>query len=158
MAVRRIRVEDDPILRMKCKEVREFNKGLEMLIDDMFDTMYKANGVGLAAPQIGILKRIVVIDDCDGHKFELINPQIVEAEGEQVSTEGCLSLPGHIGEVKRPLKVTVRAFNKKGEEIEMHAEEQLAVIISHELDHLEGILYKDKATDYRLNDPQGKKR
>lgn len=158
MAVRNIRKNDDEILRMKCKDVKDFTPGLRSLIDDMFDTMYEANGVGLAAPQIGIIKKIVVIDDYEGHAFELVNPAITFAEGEQSSTEGCLSLPGYMGEVTRPKKVTVHAFDKFGEEIEMHAEGQLAIIICHELDHLDGILYKDKAVNYRMTESPKKRK
>ena len=151
MAIRNIRTFEDEILRKKCKEVKIFDQGLASLVEDMFDTMYSANGVGLAAPQIDIIKRIVVIDDYEGHKFELINPVITYSEGEQVYTEGCLSLPGYCGEVTRPEKVRVSALNREGKPVEIEGEGLLAVIICHELDHLEGILYKDKASDYRVN-------
>ena len=148
MAIRKIRTEGDDILRMKCKPVREVNDSMRRLISDMFDTMYHSNGVGLAAPQIGILRRIVVIDDTQGHKLALINPEITAHEGEQTSTEGCLSLPGFQGEVKRYQKIHVEALNERGEQLGFDAEDFFAVICQHELDHLEGILYKDKADNY----------
>lgn len=107
MAIRNIRKEGDEILRVKCKTVREINDGIRRLIEDMFETMYATDGVGLAAPQIGIVRQIVVIDDRNGGIFTLINPKITKEEGEQESCEGCLSLPGYRGTVKRPQKVTV---------------------------------------------------
>lgn len=148
MAVRKIRTDGDDILRMKCKPVKEVTASIQSLIGDMFETMYKAEGVGLAAPQIGILKRIVVIDDTRGNKLALINPVITEASGEQLSSEGCLSLPGYRGEVKRPQKIHVEALDINGKPLSFDAEDFLAVICCHELDHLEGILYKDKAEKY----------
>lgn len=148
MAIRKIRVEGDEILRMKCKPVKEVSDSLRSLIGDMFDTMYDANGVGLAAPQIGIVKRIVVIDDGAGHRFTFLNPVIEKREGEQLFTEGCLSLPGFAGEVKRPQSVTVRALDENGQEVVVSAEGHLAVIFCHEIDHLDGILYKDVAHHY----------
>ena len=112
--------------------------------------MYEADGVGLAAPQIGIVKQIVVIDDRDGGEFALINPKIIKTEGEQESCEGCLSLPGYRGNVKRPEKVTVQATFPDGNEYTIEAEGFLAVIMCHEIDHLSGILYKDKAFVYEM--------
>lgn len=148
MAIRKIRYDEDPVLRVKCKPVNEITSGLKKVINDMYDTMYDSNGVGLAAPQIGIVKRVVVIDDYNGNKYTLINPQIISTVGEQVSLEGCLSLPGFCGKVKRPMKVVVRAQNIDGKVFEIKAEDMLATILSHEIDHLEGILYKDKAFEY----------
>lgn len=148
MAIRNIRKEGDEILRVKCKPVPEINHGVHRLIEDMFETMYAADGVGLAAPQIGIVKQIVVIDDRDGGIFALINPKITKTEGEQDGCEGCLSLPGYRGMVKRPRKVTVEALNPEGKQILIEAEGYLAVIMCHEIDHLSGILYKDKAHLY----------
>ena len=145
MAIRNIRKEGDEILRVKCKPVPEVNHGVCRLVEDMFETLYAADGVGLAAPQIGIVKQIVVIDDRDGGKFALINPKITHQEGEQESCEGCLSIPGYRGTVKRPLKVTVEALNTEGRTVTVTAENYLAVIMCHEIDHLSGILYKDKA-------------
>ena len=114
MAIRNIRKEGDEILRVKCKTVREINDGIRRLIEDMFETMYATDGVGLAAPQIGIVRQIVVIDDRNGGIFTLINPKITKEEGEQESCEGCLSLPGYRGTVKRPQKVTVEALDADG--------------------------------------------
>ncbi len=148
MAVRNIRKEGDEVLRVKCKPVKEITDGVLRLIDDMFETMYEADGVGLAAPQIGIVKQIVVIDDRDGGEFALINPKIIKTEGEQESCEGCLSLPGYRGNVIRPEKVTVEATFPDGNEYTIEAEGFLAVIMCHEIDHLSGVLYKDKATVY----------
>ena len=147
MAIRNIRTDGDDILRKKCKPVEKMTDRLSTLIDDMFDTMYDANGVGLAAPQVGILKRIVVIDVMDGNPLTLINPVIVEADGEQEGEEGCLSLPGLSGNVKRPNHVVCKALDRDMNEITVEGEELLARAICHELDHLEGILYKDLATD-----------
>ena len=148
MAIRNIRKEGDEILRVKCKTVREINDGIRRLIEDMFETMYATDGVGLAAPQIGIVRQIVVIDDRNGGIFTLINPKITKEEGEQESCEGCLSLPGYPGTVKRPQKVTVEALDADGNAITIEAEDFLAVIMCHEIDHLSGILYKDKAIVY----------
>ena len=156
MAVRNIRKEGDEVLRVKCKPVKEITEGVLSLIDDMFETMYEADGVGLAAPQIGIVKQIVVIDDRDGGEFALINPKIVKAEGEQESCEGCLSLPGYRGNVIRPEKVTVEATFPDGNEYTIEAEGFLAVVMCHEIDHLSGILYKDKATVYEMIPPAEK--
>ncbi|MBQ8164996.1 MAG: peptide deformylase [Clostridia bacterium] len=148
MALRNIKTDGNPALRTVCKNVPEVTDSLRRLIDDMFDTMYESDGVGLAAPQIGIVKRIVVIDDGDGGKFAMVNPVITEMSGEQISQEGCLSLPGFAGKVKRPQKVTVTALDRDGKEFTVHAEGFLAIIMCHEIDHLDGILYKDKAFEY----------
>lgn len=146
MAIRKIRTDGDEILRKKSKEVKEINDKIITLLDDMADTMYHNNGVGLAAPQVGILKRIVVIDvDDENGLLELINPKIIYTEGEQCESEGCLSIPGVYGQVKRPAKVIVKAMNRKGEEITIEGTELLAVALCHEIDHLDGILFKDKA-------------
>ncbi|MBQ9607967.1 MAG: peptide deformylase [Lachnospiraceae bacterium] len=147
MAIRKIRYDGDDILRKKCKPVEKMTGRIETLIDDMFDTMYEANGVGLAAPQVGVLKRIVVIDVCDGNPLALINPVIVSSDGEQEGEEGCLSLPGLSGNVKRPNHVVCKALDRNMNEIIVEGEELLARAICHELDHLDGILYKDLATD-----------
>ncbi len=145
MALRQIRVDGDDILRKKCKEVKEMTERTRTLIDDMFETMYDANGVGLAAPQVGILKRIVVIDVDYETPLVLINPVIIEKDGEQTGDEGCLSLPGLAATVTRPNHVICRCLNEDMEEIEIEGEGLLARAICHELDHLEGILYKDVA-------------
>ncbi len=142
MAVRNVRVIGDEILRKKCKEVKFITPRIDMLVKDMIDTMYEMNGVGLAAPQVGVLKRIVVIDVGEGvHVF--INPQIIEKDGEQVGEEGCLSVPGKAAIVKRPNHVKVRAYDLKMKEFELEGEELLARAICHECDHLDGILYVD---------------
>ena len=143
MAIREIREKGDEILYKKCKAVVKFDEKLHILLDDMYETMQSRDGVGLAAPQVGILKRAVVIDVGDG-KIELINPEIVEESGEQTGSEGCLSVPGKSGMVPRAQKVKVKAFNENMEEFEMEAEGLLARCILHENDHLDGIVYVDK--------------
>jgi len=143
MALRQIVKIGEPVLRKKSKVVKEINDRLIDLLDDMADTMYEADGVGLAAPQVGILKRVVVVDIGDG-LIELINPEIIEAEGEYLDNEGCLSVPGESGDVLRPYRVKVRALNRFGETIEIEGEELLARAFCHEIDHLDGILYVDK--------------
>lgn len=158
MAIRQIRFDGDDILRKKCKEVKEMTDRIRTLIDDMFDTMYEANGVGLAAPQVGILKRIVVIDVDYANPYVLINPVIVERDGEQTGDEGCLSLPGKVATVTRPNHVICKCLNEDMEEIEIEGEGLLARAICHELDHLDGILYKDVADsplrDVEYNEPE----
>lgn len=144
MAIRQIRTIGDEILRKECKSVKEMTPRLKELIEDMFETMYETGGVGLAAPQVGILKQIVVIDVEDGNQYVLINPEITETEGEQTGPEGCLSVPGKSGTVTRPEKVTVKAYNEDMEPIELTGEGFLARAICHECDHLHGCLYVDK--------------
>lgn len=146
MAIRQIRTIGDPILNKKCKEVKEVSKRTKQLIDDMFETMYDANGVGLAAPQIGVLKRIVVIETDEENSYVLINPVILEMDGEQVGYEGCLSVPGKTGIVKRPNHVKVKAFDENMQEFELEGEGLLARAICHECEHLEGELYVDKVS------------
>ena len=143
MALRQIVQIGEPVLRKKSKVVTEVNDKIRQLLDDMADTMYDADGVGLAAPQVGILKRMVVIDIGEG-LIELINPEIIETEGEYLDTEGCLSVPGESGEVLRPYRVKVKAQNRDGEWFEIEGEELLARAFCHEIDHLDGILYVDK--------------
>jgi len=147
MAIRTIREIGDPILNKKCKEVREVTPRVRQLIEDMLQTMYEANGVGLAAPQVGILKRIVVIDvSPEGNEpIVLINPEIIATDGEQTGDEGCLSVPGKFGTVTRPNYVKVRAFNEELEPFEVEGTELLARAMCHELDHLEGHLYTEIA-------------
>ena len=139
-----VKVGDD-ILRKKCRPVEEITPKIIQLLDDMAETMRDANGVGLAAPQVGILRRIVVIEVEEGNLIELINPKIIAYAGEQDGTEGCLSVPGKWGMVKRPMHVTVRATNRLGEEFDLNGSELLARAICHELDHLDGKLYIDVA-------------
>lgn len=140
MAIRKVRIQGDSVLEKRCKEVKEITPRIRQLIDDMFETMYEANGVGLAAPQVGILKRIVVIDIGE-QPFVLINPVIEETSGSQSGYEGCLSLPGKSGIVTRPNYVKVRAFDEDMNEFVLEGEELLARAICHECDHLEGIMY-----------------
>lgn len=141
MAIRNIREIGDEVLYKKCKDVKEMTPRIGELIEDMFDTMYEANGVGLAAPQVGILKRIVVIDTTGEDPMVLINPRIIEKSGEQTGNEGCLSVPGKTGVVTRPNYVKAVAFNENMEQIEVEGTELLARAICHELGHLEGQLY-----------------
>lgn len=143
MALRNIRVNEDPILRKTSKVVKNIDERTQILIDDMLDTMYEANGVGLAAPQVGILKRIVVIDIGEGPLI-LINPEVIETDGEVNDKEGCLSVPGKEGNVIRPKYVKVKAQDRKGNPIEVQGEDLLARALCHEIDHLNGILYTDK--------------
>ncbi len=143
MALRIIRLEDDELLRKKSREVKTIDQRILTLLDDMKETMDDYEGVGLAAPQVGVLKRVVVIDVGDG-LLELINPQIVETKGEKTEYEGCLSIPGKKGKVCRPEKVKVVARNRFDEVIEVEGEGMLAVALCHEIDHLDGILYTDK--------------
>lgn len=146
MAIRNIRTENDEILRKKCREIKEMTPKLRILIDDMLETMYEANGVGLAAPQVGILKRIVVIDVGDEHgQIVLVNPVILETSGSQTGGEGCLSIPGKTATVTRPNYAKVKAFDRDMNEIVIEGTELLARAICHECDHLEGVLYIDKA-------------
>ena len=143
MAVREIRTMGDEVLNKVCKEVKEVTPRTRVLIEDMIDTMYDAMGVGLAAPQVGILKRIVVIDVGEG-PMVLINPVILETAGEQTGSEGCLSVPGKAGEVTRPNYVKVKAFNEEMEEVVYEGTELLARAFCHEIDHLDGHLYVEK--------------
>ncbi len=147
MATRRLRFEPDEILRKKSKEVDVVDEKITRLLKDMAETMYKNDGVGLAAPQVGILKRVIVIDAGEG-LIELVNPVITEKSGEQQEVEGCLSIPGVFGEVKRPVKTTVKALNGKGEEITVKGEKLLSVALNHEIDHLNGVLFIDKVERY----------
>ncbi len=143
MAIRIIRQAGDPALRKKCREVDTFDSRLSQLIDDMFETMRNAEGVGLAAPQVGILKRVCVIDVGDG-PVELVNPVIEKTRGSQLTEEACLSCPGRRGITKRPNYVRVRAQNRKGEWMKLEGKELLAKAFCHEIDHLDGILFTDK--------------
>ena len=142
MAIRNIRVLGDEILRKKAKEITEVTPRIQELIDDMFETMYEAQGVGLAAPQVGILKRIVVID-CGDDPLLLINPEVLETSGEQTGQEGCLSVPGKAGIVTRPNYAKVKAYNEDMEEFIVEGEELLARALLHEIDHLDGHMYTE---------------
>lgn len=143
MALRNIREDGDDVLRKKSRKVDKIDSKIITLLDDMVETMNHADGVGLAAPQVGILKRVVVIDVGDG-LIELINPEIIEVSGKQSDDEGCLSVPGKFGKVTRPDNVKISAFNRNGEQFVMEGTGLLARAFCHEIDHLEGILFTDK--------------
>ncbi len=147
MALREIRGKDDEILTKVCKEVKVFDERLTILLDDMYETMLSRDGVGLAAPQVGIIKRVAVIDTGDG-KIELVNPVIVSEEGTQNGSEGCLSVPGVFGEVERPQKVTVEAFDRNGNKITVTGEDLLARALCHEIEHLDGKLFLERVTNF----------
>jgi peptide deformylase len=140
MGIRKILTDKDPALHKVCKPVTTFDKKLHKLLDDMAETLEEANGVGLAAPQVGILRRVVIVDTGDGI-LELVNPTIIETSGEQVGAEGCLSVPGKYGLVKRPNVAKVRAQDRNGDWYEAEGEELIARCFCHELDHLDGIIY-----------------
>ena len=146
MAIRNILKMGEPLLNKKSKQVVDFNDRLHALLDDMADTMYKEDGVGLAAPQVGVLRRAVVVDIGEG-LIELINPVIVETSGEQTDLEGCLSVVDYIGEVTRPNYVKVKAQDRFGKDIEVEGEGFLARAFCHEIDHLEGILFVERVED-----------
>ena len=147
MALRKVLRMGDETLRKKAREIDTLNKRMITLLDDMAETMYAENGVGLAAPQVGVLRRAITIDVGDENGLiQLINPEIVAAEGEQECPEGCLSIPGQRGYVVRPEKVTVRGTNRAGKPVEITGEGLLAIAFSHEIDHLDGVLYVDKMT------------
>lgn len=146
MAVYKIVELGDPVLKEVAKPVPKINENILKLLQNMADTMYAAEGVGLAAPQIGISKRVIVIDVGEG-MIEMINPEIIEREGTETDTEGCLSVPGMVGEVPRAGRVVVKGLNRHGQEYTMEAEGLLARAFQHEIDHLEGILFLDKATN-----------
>ncbi len=143
MAIRNIRKDEDPILRKKAKKVEKIDDRVKTLLEDMKDTMYDADGVGLAAPQVGVLKRIILVDVGEG-LLEMINPEIVETCGEEIDEEGCLSLPGKNGEVPRPEAVTVKGLNPQGQEIVIEAQHLFARALCHEIDHLNGVLFTDR--------------
>lgn len=151
MAIRNIREMGDPVLNKNCKEVKELTNRTKELIDDMFETMYEADGVGLAAPQVGILKKIVVIDVTGEDPILLINPVILETSGEQTGYEGCLSVPGKSGIVTRPNYVKVLAYNENMEQYELEGTELLARAICHELEHLDGHLYVERVEGDLVN-------
>ena len=146
MALRKIYLEKEEILHKVCRPVTDFNERLWQLLDDMAETMYHADGVGLAAPQVGILRRAVVIDTGPG-LTELVNPKIVMSKGNQLEVEGCLSCPGEYGKVKRPARVKVEAQNRFGDPVEYVGTDLLARAFCHEIDHLDGIMFKDKVVE-----------
>lgn len=142
MAIRQLRIEGDPILNKKCREVKEMTPRLQELAQDLIDTMYEENGVGLAAPQVGVLRRIAVIDVGEG-PWVFVNPRIIETEGEQVGDEGCLSVPGMAGCVRRPMRVVAEAFDIDMEPFTVEGEGLFARAMCHEFDHLDGHLYTE---------------
>ena len=154
MAIRQVRTIGDEILTKECKPVQAMTPRIRELIDDMFDTMYEAEGVGLAAPQVGILKQIIVMDIEDGNRYVLINPEIIEESGSQTGTEGCLSVPGKSGTVTRPNHVIVRALDEDMNAFKLEGEELLARCICHECEHLHGHLYVERV-EGELKDVKG---
>lgn len=143
MAIRKIVYDGDELLRKKSKPVKDFDDDLDQLLDDMKETMHANDGMGLAAVQVGVLRRVVIVE-ANGMFVELINPEIVKQEGEDIDTEGCLSVPNFNGKVKRPYKITVKAFDRYGYPFEITGEKYFARCVCHEVDHLDGILYVDK--------------
>nr|WP_300095668.1 peptide deformylase [Sedimentibacter sp.] len=144
MALRNLRLNGDEILRKKSREVSVIDNKIKTLLDDMLDTMYENDGVGLAAPQVGILKRVVTIDVDDGNIYRMINPKVIKSSGEQTDQEGCLSVPETKGMVKRPMNVTAVYTDEEGNEVTVEAEGLLARAICHEIDHLDGVLFIDR--------------
>lgn len=149
MALRNIVVEGDEILRKRAREVTEINERICEILDDMLETMRASDGLGLAAPQVGIMRRMFIVETEPGEIVELINPEIVETEGLEEGDEGCLSVPGYIGTVARPTYVKIKGLNRKGEEVVHEGRGLTAVAFCHENDHLDGILYSDKAKNLR---------
>ena len=157
MAIRNIVKYGDAVLEKKCRVVEKFDDRLAQLVDDLFDTLYDSGGVGLAAPQVGVLRRVTVIDtgeEADGGPFELINPEIIEEEGEQTGVEGCLSYPGRFGIVTRPNKVKVKAQDRHGEGHEYSGEALLARAFCHEIEHLDGQLFISHVTRWIDDDEE----
>lgn len=152
MALRKILNDNHPVLRSPAQEVKKINSGVLRLLDDMIETMRDADGVGLAANQVGVPKRLLVAFAGEDEVYELINPYCENEEGEEVGVEGCLSVPGYYGEVPRSEKIVVTALNREGEKIRVEVEGLKARILQHEMDHLEGILFTDKAV--RMVDPE----
>ena len=149
MAIRTIRKEGDDILKKKSREVKEVNESINGLMDDMLETLRHLDGVGIAAPQVGALKRIVIIE-FEEDLYELINPVITEREGDQVCNEACLSVPGRCGDIVRPYKVTIEAFNRDMEPIIVEAEDFMSSVFCHEIDHLDGVLFLESASNVQL--------
>lgn len=147
MAIRNIRILGDEILRKKCRPVEVIDERITTLIDDMIETMRSADGVGLAAPQVGVLKRIAVVE-VDDKLYVLINPEIINQKGSVTDVEGCLSFPGKYGMVTRPKQVTVKALDRNGKEFTVTGEGMLGKALCHEIDHLDGIMYVDKVEEY----------
>ena len=160
MAIRQIRLSNDEILRKTSREVEEVNDKIRELLQDMLETMHKYNGVGLAAPQVGVLKRVIVIDLYDGSEpLQLVNPKIVKAKGKQEVEEGCLSFPNEYAKLIRPREVVVEALNEKGEKVKIVGKDLLAQALAHKIDHLNGILFVDNMLPGTLEyiDPEDNK-
>lgn len=157
MALRKIKTLEDDVLRKKSKVVARFDKRLEELIEDMKETMYNANGIGFAAPQVGILRRVIVVDVGDG-PIELVNPVIEYSEGSQIDVEGCLSVPNVWGEVERPEKIIVTGQDRNANPLRIEAEDLLARVLCHEIDHLDGILFIDKVIRFVTEEEIEKRR
>lgn len=149
MAIRKIILEGDPQLNKVSREVSEVNDRIRILLDDLVDTMREAGGVGLAAPQVGVLRRVCVVEVDEGEVYYLVNPVIVSKEGDQYGSEGCLSVPGYYGDVHRPQKVVVEALDRDGKKQRYEAEDFKARAFCHEIDHLDGIVYTSKADNLR---------
>ena len=154
MALRNIVLNGDEILRKRCREVTDVDDRIRTILDDMIETMREQNGIGLAAPQIGIMKRMFVIEPEEGELLEFINPVVIESCGTQASEEGCLSVPGFVGVMERPEFMKIEALDRHGEKVTHEAEGLTAIVISHELDHLEGVLYIDTAENLRESSPE----
>lgn len=147
MALRKIVVEGDPILRKHCREVPEITDRIKLTLEDMLETMRSEMGVGIAAPQVGIMRRMFIAEPVPGEVYYMINPEIIDEEGQQIGEEGCLSVPGLVGTVERPQKIKIKAQDLTGEWKEYEFEDFYARVMCHEFDHLEGVLYTDKATN-----------
>jgi peptide deformylase len=163
MAIRRIFTSEDPVLRRKAKKVKKIDASTQKLIDDMVETMRDAPGVGLAAPQVGVSLRVIVVELPEDKEelqssaeLQLVNPEIITSDGEQTGEEGCLSIPGYVGLVKRKMNVTVKGLNRKGREVKVKASGYLARVLQHEIDHIDGILFTDRLSSpedlFRLGD------
>ena len=148
MALRQLRFEGDDILKKKSKPIKEITPSVISLMDDMLETLRNKNGLGIAAPQLGVLKQIVIIED-EEELFEVINPEIVETEGTQMSNEACLSIPGLCGDIERPFRIVVRGIDREGYEVEIEADDMIASAFCHEIDHLNGVLFIDNAENIR---------
>ncbi|MEE0741257.1 MAG: peptide deformylase [Emergencia sp.] len=155
MAIRNIVTEGDDILRKHCREVGDITERIRVTMEDMLETMHKEQGCGIAAPQVGIMRRMFIAEPEPGRVYFMINPQMLHQEGTQVGDEGCLSVPGYIGTVERPEKIKIKALNLDGEEQIYDFEGWDAVVMCHEYDHLDGILYTDKATNVRIPEEEG---
>ncbi|MCL1981888.1 MAG: peptide deformylase [Clostridiales bacterium] len=153
MALRNIVLAGDDILRKRCREVSEIDDRVRQTLDDMIETMKSQNGAGIAAPQVGIMRRMFVVEGEDGEVVEVINPHVVQSSGSQFGEEGCLSFPGYVGTVERPEYIKIEALDRHGNSVVREGTELMAIALSHEMDHLDGILYIDKATDIHEAEP-----